>query len=361
MPIQLKQTITIGSVMNLENKSDILYRRLRQRIHGMREGEMFPPIRQLMAEYQVSQATVVIAINQLKEQGLLESFVGRGTFLRQRNSSQPKFLLLYPYWPSLALTSNAMAILAAAREAGFEAAELVYPHTEDITLKLAELEADIIVIDSISNNTLSHEQARRIYDSPIPVLLSRFEIPLQGIHYVGHNLNNSGSLAAGYLHRMGHRKLGLLFNEPHTQKSESRAQSFLGMAQAQGCGVEVIDLRIERGEHFEPKIPWVARDIADGRYDFSALFVISQAGATLLQEELTKLKLTVPDDLSIVAFGNTPAHPFLTTVGHNVNRYARKVVETARTILQGTEHEQQHTLPLELYERHSVKNLNPTK
>jgi len=347
--------------MNLENKSEILYRRLRQRINGMAEGEMFPPIRQLMSEYRVSQATVMIAVNQLKEQGLLESFIGRGTFLSKKRSSRPRLLMLYPYWPSLALTSNAAAIQETAREAGFDTAELVYPYTEDITLRLAELEADIIVIDSISNNTLSQEQVRRIYESPVPVLLSRFEIPLEGINYVGHDLSSSGPLAAGYLHRMGHRKLGLLFNEPHTMKSRVRSQGFLTMAQAQGCSVEVIDLQIKQGEHFEPAIPWVARDIADGRYDFSAIYVISQAGAVILWKELEKLNLSVPEDLSIIAFGNTPAHPFLTTLGHDVKRFARKVVETAQAILAGDGSGQQYVFAFELFERQSVKNINPTR
>ena len=40
------------------NKTDWLYRELRRRIALMRDGEAFPTVRELIAEYDLSQATV---------------------------------------------------------------------------------------------------------------------------------------------------------------------------------------------------------------------------------------------------------------------------------------------------------------
>ena len=55
------------------NKTDWLYRELRRRIALMRDGEAFPTVRELIAEYDLSQATVTAAVKRLKEKGLISS------------------------------------------------------------------------------------------------------------------------------------------------------------------------------------------------------------------------------------------------------------------------------------------------
>ncbi|PWM80561.1 MAG: GntR family transcriptional regulator, partial [Lentisphaerae bacterium] len=59
--------------LNKENKAELLYGRLRDRIETMTEGESFPSVRQLMQEYQVSRFTVDPVLRKLREQGHLES------------------------------------------------------------------------------------------------------------------------------------------------------------------------------------------------------------------------------------------------------------------------------------------------
>ena len=68
--------------LNKENKAELLYGRLRDRIETMTEGESFPSVRQLMQEYQVSRFTVDPVLRKLREQGHLESVIGSGTFVR---------------------------------------------------------------------------------------------------------------------------------------------------------------------------------------------------------------------------------------------------------------------------------------
>lgn len=54
---------------------------LRQRMATMHVGERLPPVRQLMASFDVSQLTMQKALGQLKQEGLLTTSVGRGTFV----------------------------------------------------------------------------------------------------------------------------------------------------------------------------------------------------------------------------------------------------------------------------------------
>ena len=84
-----------------ENKGSELFRLLRTRIGSMPDGAEFPSVRRLMEEYGVSQATVTAGVRKLRELGLIESFVGRGTFVRRSTTeTTPKILLLANDWPS---------------------------------------------------------------------------------------------------------------------------------------------------------------------------------------------------------------------------------------------------------------------
>ncbi len=53
---------------------------LRERLATMASGEALPPIREMAAEFQVSNATVVKALKRLREDGLIGSRPGWAVF-----------------------------------------------------------------------------------------------------------------------------------------------------------------------------------------------------------------------------------------------------------------------------------------
>ena len=130
------------------SKSDQLYLQLRRRISAMKDGEPFPTVRQLMTEYQVSQSTVTPAINQLKEKGLIEAYVGRGSFVSKKDAGKPHMLLLQHNWPAPILPFMAERLRRAAEEDGFRFEHRIYDYHDDITLTLSNYEADIIVVNT---------------------------------------------------------------------------------------------------------------------------------------------------------------------------------------------------------------------
>lgn len=101
------------------SKSDQLYLQLRRRISAMKDGEPFPTVRQLMTEYQVSQSTVTPAINQLKEKGLIEAYVGRGSFVSKKDAGKPHMLLLQHNWPAPILPFMAERLRRQRKRTGF--------------------------------------------------------------------------------------------------------------------------------------------------------------------------------------------------------------------------------------------------
>lgn len=318
--------------MMTSNKSDRLYLQLRRRIVAMRNGEPFPTVRQLMAEYEVSQSTVTPAINQLKEQGLLEAHVGRGSFVC-KEKTQPRFLLLQNNWPSEVFESIRLAYRDAAGSAGFRFSFDTFDYREDVARKLHRYEADIIVIDGIDNDLLDPEQVLAISHSPVPVILSRNTVPISQINYVCGDNAAAGTTAANYLYRLGHRKLALLINEPHLYTVEAYRRGFENGAFSNGCTVEILDCKMKPGDRCERQIENFMKEFLCGKYEFTALFPVSNPGAVLARKSLNELGLRVPDDLSIISAGSIPHHPWLTTIDSGLEEYKEYIITMAKQLL----------------------------
>ena len=181
--------------METTNKSELLYSQLCRRIAEMADGAVFPTVRQLMAEYKVSQATVTPAVDVLKERGLLESVPRRGMFVR-RKAGKPKLLLLQQDWNSYNMRSVRNRLKEAASVHGFIFEVEFFDYHEDICEHLNEYEADVIVIDGITDDQLSSRQIMLLTQSAAPVILCSNAVPVNQIRYVCGDNTASGALAA---------------------------------------------------------------------------------------------------------------------------------------------------------------------
>ena len=153
------------------NKTDWLYRELRRRIALMRDGEAFPTVRELIAEYDLSQATVTAAVKRLKEKGLIEAFVGRGSFVRKESKAKPHLLLLQQNWESWNITHVRYELEQAAVRHGFELETVRFDYHSDICERLNDYTADLIILDSLTNDQLTSRQVTALTQSAVPVIL----------------------------------------------------------------------------------------------------------------------------------------------------------------------------------------------
>ena len=341
------------------SKSDQLYLQLRRRISAMKDGEPFPTVRQLMTEYQVSQSTVTPAINQLKEKGLIEAYVGRGSFVSKKDAGKPHMLLLQHNWPAPILPFMAERLRRAAEEDGFRFEHRIYDYHDDITLTLSNYEADIIVVDGIADDLMTPEQILAISRCPAPVILSRNSVPISQINYVCGDNAAAGVNIANYLFRHGHRKFGLLINEPHLYTVEAFCRGFESCAASNGCSVEVLDCRIRPGERPHRQVAEFMKAYAAGKYDFTALFPISCDGAIQARRYLEEYGVRVPEDLSIISTGTVPRVEWLTAVDSGAEEYSGIIVRMAIDILNhDSQYRRQIEFPQKLIESSSVRNLN---
>lgn len=290
-----------------ENKGSELFRLLRTRIGSMPDGAEFPSVRRLMEEYGVSQATVTAGVRKLRELGLIESFVGRGTFVRRSTAeTPPKILLLANDWPSRSIAEMIELLRDESLRRGMRFELRHFCFKEDICSKLNDFKADAIVIDGLSNDFLSLEQITRIHRCCVPVVISRSIVRVEDICYVCGNNSESGVVAANHLYQSGHRKLGVLFSEPHLFSVNELVKGFILSARTNLCRVELFDCQTVAGEDAsENAYRYILEHFQNGIPDISALFVVSDGSAFGALKALHELGIRVPEDLSVLGFGNS--------------------------------------------------------
>lgn len=350
--------------MRKENKTDLLYQRLRQRINSMNAGESFPTVRELMAEYGVSQATVSQAMNQLKERGLIIAHVGRGTIVNKEVKNKPGLLFLESNWQAEEIRRIVKIMGEAAEEAGFDFTCSYYDYRYDITTQLDQFDADIMVIDTMPNDQLNPQQLLAITRAPAPVIIYRKTIPVDEINYVCGNNYAMGAQAADYFHRMGHRKLALLNNEPHFYSTDCKIQGFCSFSGINGCQVTMLDCNIVSGERADRQICAFADEIAAGKYDFTGILTISNVGAAKMYEELVKRGIKVPEDISLISGSNMPdmVNPSISTLAVDHREDGRMLMRMAHGLLAGERDLKRHIYSNHtLLEGTSVLNLNNCK
>lgn len=344
--------------METTNKSELLYSQLCRRVAEMADGAVFPTVRQLMAEYKVSQATVTPAVAALKERGLLESVPRRGMFVR-RKAGKPKLLLLQQDWNSYNMRSVRNRLKEAAGVHGFAFEVEFFDYHEDICEHLNEYEADVIVLDGITDDQLSSRQVMLLAQSAAPVILCSNAVPVNQIRYVCGDNTASGALAARYLAGCGHRKIGLLYCEPHIMTSEAITRSFVFIAENSDCRVSLLDCGMKPGDTPDEKIREFVKRYTDGEYDFTALFAISDHGALIALREFEAAGIRVPEEISILGLGNVPEPGIerLTTVDTPRDRIAEAVLEIAVNLVSGRKEfrTQIDVMPELVVERDSVK------
>ena len=146
-----------------------------------------------------------------------------------------------------------------------------------------------------------------ILQAPAPVIVCRAEIPINGIRYVAGNAMMAGSVTANYLHSMGHRRIGILWTEPHNRTMRDLVDGFRTYARFNGLETELLDCATEYGENaLDNTRAFLHRYLAEVPVlPFSALFVVSDETAVAALDALETEGIRVPQELSVVTFDDS--------------------------------------------------------
>ena len=186
---------------------------MRQRMLTMSAGERLPPVRQLMTTFGVSQMTMQRALSQLKQEGLLTTSVGRGTFVGsglQLSEEQRNILVLTREQHTERSDEVARGLHRALLKRDWRAAVLAYsdfPQATDLIRNSPGFDACVI---HPRQEVLPLELLAAARSRSRAVVVEGYSVEGVDVDGVAVDWNAALSLGLRHLVDLGHHRIGLL-------------------------------------------------------------------------------------------------------------------------------------------------------
>ncbi|MEC5126789.1 LacI family DNA-binding transcriptional regulator [Verrucomicrobiales bacterium BCK34] len=229
--------------------------------------------------------------------------------------------------------------------------------------KLLARRLDGLIIAPVGNDTLG--LSALIEKAQMPIVVIDRVIPGLQIPSVSLDNAHAGRLAAEHLIKAGHRKIGCLRGSYESQSDQERLK---GVEEAMtDAGLKADDLFVAgKGSSRTASLDG-ARELLDREHRPTAIVTLSGQGILAVLERATALGLSIPGELSVIAFDEQPWSPFmnppLTTISQPVAEMAGEAVKFLKTALaeksevpraDSPANPPQRVLKASICERHSV-------
>jgi LacI family transcriptional regulator len=131
--------------------------------------------------------------------------------------------------------------------------------------------------------------------------------------------------AAAYLEALGHRRIGFITGPPHHRSAHERQVGFMGALEKRGVSLPA-ELIVEGAYSFESGVA-CAEALLARRPRPTAIFASNDEMAAGVYKAAYRLRLTIPDDLSVIGFDDSPVatrlSPALTTIHLPIRHMSR--------------------------------------
>ncbi|GAB5377090.1 MAG: hypothetical protein AcusKO_35520 [Acuticoccus sp.] len=296
---------------------------LEEHIEKLADGARLPTVRQLMKELGVSQAAVQDALGQLRNQGLITSHVGRGTYVTKGGAPQPAAPQPAPApagLSSLLILSNASInerctlvqnqLVDALADEGGRVVQLSYHDTDHL------IEVLTCVPDFDAAVLQAHFEAMPVrllallQQKTRALVLDGLSVSGLDIDRVGTDWEAALALAMDHLTDLGHRRFGLVsLNSPavpltNIRRAFSRLESWRGVPVSTAEPVLLPRLRHPSQPASEALEEALTPLMADGRLPFTALILVGVSDTVGVDATLARLGLDVPHALSVHFLGH---------------------------------------------------------
>ncbi|RSM45376.1 LacI family transcriptional regulator [Actinoplanes sp. ATCC 53533] len=150
-----------------------------------------------------------------------------------------------------------------------------------------------------------HDQ-KRVLSKHVPVvLIDPLSQPLPGVPSVGVTDWHGAHDAVGHLLELGHRRIGIIAGRPHSPAGGARLHGY--RAALHNAGIEY-DTALVRSTDFDyGESVTATTELLTLPERPTAIFATSDAQALGTLEAARALRISVPDDLSVVSFDDTSA------------------------------------------------------
>lgn len=314
----------------------------------------------LCARFQSSRGPVRQALATLEQEGLIYRIKGAGSFVSEQfhkhtRTSPHRIKAVMGFDAgSHGIGANMIAGLnQAARESSEKillSFEFTFAHFDRFlkaSPRQVRSECDGLLI--LPNNPEEMEQARRLSTRELPMIICFRHVEGACAPQVYIDQDEGARRATEYLLRYGHRRIGLLtaLGENHKPRYDSAHRVSGYRAAFAQAGVPVDDELLVESAWSMSEVGKAVTRLLSSQDRPTALMV---GGLMLLSPALAtihRLGLRIPEDLSLIAFDDSPETRFhsppITVVRQRVDRAAHHAL---RLLLEGIHHSQNNTLNL---------------
>ena len=294
-------------------------------------GRRLPSERMLAEEYGVNVATIRRAFRDLVAANMVEKRVGDGTYIRLRtpklfDGDRPVNFLISDYEGEMQRELVQLATQESAR-LGVDC-RVCYAGSGDLTMQLRTFIRFRQPTILLGDLTLDEESRRELRRAPGLFVVISNRLDHLGIPSVIGNDYTGIRILIDYLHGLGHERIALLHNNSG-HPIENVQIAIWKSAGVPDASATELELRadVPSGEHpTEYAFNCVLRHLLPSRA--TALIALNDELAIGALSAATELGLRIPEDLSVISLGNTPAgrfaNPPLTELDPNLSEHIRE-------------------------------------
>lgn len=236
--------------MNEISGNSALVDQLRVDFATLETGSRVPPMRDVAGRYEVSVFAVQRAYEVLKEEGLIQSFVGRGSFvtgggisasLRPGPSRMARILIVSHSTPSLRGYKIAHSLQTELLKAGCRAINVNYADASELRDVLGDGRYDVCVLQP-RRSILPVEVLAMLKSMARHMIVEGRELERLDVDVFVRNRAKSMALALNCLRELGHSRIGLLTERPDAAAGYAEIENHFLQNHASwpGCGESLI-------------------------------------------------------------------------------------------------------------------------
>ncbi len=260
-------------------------------------GEKLPSENMLARKFSVSRLTAREALSLLVSDGLIEKYQGKGYFCKSHTSGKNIHVLLdmsdyyfFPYY------TQAISSVLEENGATFIACDTKYSFNETIKLleKILATDTDGIIIQATPEKDIDTRKIKDIIkkftEKNIPVVFIDADYKIENTSVICMNDGKIGSVAAAYLQKMRHKKVGAVCIK-NSRISEKRMSAFINEFETPFIIYDNANL----GEELEKAY----------KSGMTGIFCYNDFIAKKCIDELSPRGMKIPEDISIITADDT--------------------------------------------------------
>ncbi len=239
------------------------------------EGKRLPSYRMLLRRYDCSRQTLTLALQELKQKGILRTESRSGMFIRKDSKMrQKRVLFLRVDWPCLHAELFSRQIRAEFQKRNFCAYSEIRYDPENLNDSLRRLEPSIADVLVVWLEKGDMEKVSILAHLGIPVVFFDSGMMLYNASILDLQQEMFGMMAAEYLLKKGHRKTAVIVTEPFGLTCRKKVTGFLNYMRVNGIEPGLIDCQQRNGEASEALAEdFLEEYFQNNPFDFSGCFV----------------------------------------------------------------------------------------